>query len=248
MDPDESCEPWSCDAFRRAGRFSIEASLQARFRGIFVIMRGRGACAHGIRLGECHAPGCPVWLGDPHGQRPWASGWALSRYSGAGPHDTRMGSLVHDVKYGRVPLDERRAMAEEVAERMMGFVEEAYELPRPFTVCVAPPSHQGKPLELAHFLCEELSEGLGLDNRSSDLHEREHVRSMKEIADAGERLALLKRAITVDAPVSDRNPRGFLIVDDVFDTGATATAICAVLGERFPRSRFHVLTATCVGG
>ena len=201
-------------------------------------------CAHGIAVGDCEAPGCPIWLGSPYGTRPWTTGWALSRYSGSALHDTRMGSLVHGAKYGKTPLSERRAMADEIAGRMMGFIAEEYELSGlPFTDCVAPPSHQGKPFELAQYLCEEVSVGFGLDNSSGILHEAVPVRSMKEIPDAAERLALLNRAITVDPPTTSKRPIGFLIVDDVFETGATATAICTVLRTRFPGSEFHVLTA-----
>lgn len=210
-------------------------------------MRGLGECMHGLPLGDCLSPGCPVWLGDPHGKRPWKTGWALSRYSGAGVHDTWMGRLVHDIKYGNASLDARRTMAEEVADRMMGFIGEVYEAPRlPFSVCMAPPSHQVKPLELAHFLCEELSNGLGLLNESTRLYEKQRVRSMKEVADPRERLTILKQAIALDATTPSRNPRGFLLVDDVFETGATVTAICTVLTASFPRSQLHVLTATCL--
>ena len=202
-------------------------------------------CAHGIAVGDCQAPGCPIWLGNPHGTRPWTTGWALSRYSGGALHDTRMGSLVHGAKYGQTTLSERRKMADEIAGRMMGFIAEEYEwLGLPFTDCVAPPSHQGKPFELAQYLCEEVSVGFGLVNSSGLLNERVPVRSMKEIPEAAERLALLNRAITVDAPTTSKRPSGFLILDDVFETGATATAICTVLLSRFPGSEFHVLTAT----
>ena len=202
-------------------------------------------CADGIEVGECESPGCPKWLGNPHGTRSWTTGWALMRYSGGALHDTRMGRLVHGAKYGHTPLNERRTMADEIAGRMMGFIAEQYEPSGlPFTDCVAPPSHQRKPFELAQYLCEEVSVGFGLINASGLLHETLPVRSMKEISDAEERLALLTRAITVDAPTTSRMPSGFLIVDDMFDTGATATAICTVLLSRFPGSEFHVLTAT----
>ena len=209
-------------------------------------MRGLGACAHGLPLGECTSPGCPIWLADPRGRKPWVTGWAISRYSGGGPHDTRLGSLVHDIKYGQTPLDLRQAMADEIAERMMGFISEVCESPRlPFSVCLAPPSHQPKPFELAHYLSQEVAAGFGLIDASSRLHERRPVRSMKEIPDAEQRRAILNEAITVDRPTSGRSPRGFLVVDDVFESGATMGATCEALRRVFPRSQFHVLAATC---
>ena len=206
-------------------------------------------CTHDIAVGDCQSPGCPIWLGNPYGTKPWTTGWALSRYSVVSPHDTRMGRLVNGVKYGKTPSKERRTMADELADRMMGFIAEQYEPSGlPFTDCVAPPSHQSKPFELAQHLCEEVSLGFGLVNASGLLHEMLPVRSMKEIHGFEERVALLNRAITVDTPTTSRRPSGFLIVDDVFETGATATSICTALLSRFPGSEFHILTATYRSG
>jgi len=172
-------------------------------------------------------------------------GWALSHYSGAAAHDTRVGDLVHNAKYGYAPLRVRKRDAEEVAHRMMSFIGDYYgDKGLPFEMCIAPPSHQKKPFELAWHLCSAISTGFGLKNASSHLHEVRDVPSLKTISDGAGRRTILSGAFRFDRSSFPKAPMGFLIVDDVFHTGATAETICTVLEQEFPESECHLLTAT----
>ncbi len=214
------------------------------FTATQTIDRGYLDCACGNVLGECLSPGCPIWLGDPYGRHPWAEGWSMSEYSGASAHDTRMGRLVNTAKYGQTPYAVRLKAADEIAERMMSFITDLGDSSFQFDACVTAPSHSPKALDLAKHLCERVSLGFGALDLSPLLSERVPVQPMKSISTPEARLHQLGQSLKLNATDMRYSPRAVLIVDDVFESGATATVIARIIAAAWPQARIEVITAT----
>jgi len=202
-------------------------------------------CAHGTPLGECLSPSCPRWLGDPRGGSPWRTGWAMSEYSGTAPHDTYMGDLVHRAKYGDAPIGEREDAAEEIAERMRLFIINVYgSAPLPFSACITAPSHNPKRLELSIYLCHRISRAFDLEDWTLLLRHSTPADSVKTLKSGQDRYSLLRRSINIQPTRLPDTTSGLLFVDDVYETGATARAVCDAIQGRYPNQQYHILTAT----
>lgn len=218
------------------------------FTATQTIDRGYLDCACGKVLGECLSPGCPIWLGDPYGRHPWAEGWSMSEYSGSSAHDTRMGRLVNAAKYGQTPYADRLKAADEIAERMMSFITDLGDSSFQFDACITAPSHSPRALDVAKHLCERVSLGFGVLDLSPLLSERVPVQPMKSISTPEARLRQLEQSLMLNAADMRYSPRAVLIVDDVFESGATATVIARNLAAAWPQVRIEVLTATHTSG
>ena len=214
------------------------------FTATQAIDHGYLKCACGGPLGECLSPGCPIWLGDPYGRQPWKEGWALSEYSGSVPHDTHMGSLVNTAKYGRRPYAVRLKAADEAAERLMSFINYLGDSNFQFDACITAPSHSPKELDLAKHLCERISAGFGALDLSPLLVERSQVQPMKSIHTPEARVHQLGESLKLHVSNVRYSPRAVLIVDDVFESGATATVIARNIAAAWPQARIEVITAT----
>ena len=207
-------------------------------------MGGQTKCLHGLAIGECPAPGCPIWLGAPDGRLPWSTGWALSTYSGVARHDTRVGDLVYLAKYSTLSTVHKMKLADELADRMLAFIYDVYEKPTlPFHACLAPPSHGSSQFQLASVLCERICDDLEIENVTHFIGERHRVPSMKTLQGFDARLKALQDALDVRAASLDAPHRTFLVIDDVYETGASAQAVCRVLGDNFRGSTFHLMYA-----
>ena len=202
-------------------------------------------CTHGLPLGDCTSPSCPRWLGDPQDRLPWKTGWAMSEYSGTSPHDTYMGDLVHRAKYGDAPRSEREEAAEEIALRMMSFIDYTYGRDSPpFSACITAPSHNPKTMDLAARLCTLIANAFALRDWTDLLRNSSPTESVKTLRSGVDRYRVLENSITVTPIGDDRAVGGLLFVDDVFETGATARAVCEAIRAHYPQQEFHVLTAT----
>jgi len=169
----------------------------------------------------------------------------MSEYSGTSPHDTYMGDLVHRAKYGDGPMREREDAAEEIAERMMAFIYDVYrDESFPFSAVVTAPSHNPKPLELAIYLCTRIRDAFALEDWTVLLRDSSPIESVKTLTGAENRYQAVRASITVTRASVRRTNGGLLFVDDVFETGATARAVCEAIRNHYPQQEFHVLTAT----
>ena len=206
-------------------------------------------------VGECLVPSCPQWLAAPHGRTLWETGWALSDYTmwwetveiggttQPGPH-TIMGDLVYTAKYRPVSTKERSHAIEQILEKLLHFIGDVYSPTPPFQACVTAPSHSSGKIDLAGPLCRQLSERCDLEDLSDLLTEPAPAESVKDKGTGAERLAVLRDSLSVGFGAVSKPTGGILFVDDVFETGATARAVCEKIKEHYPQQSFHVITAT----
>jgi len=152
----------------------------------------------------------------------------MSEYSGTSPHDTYMGDLVYRAKYADAPIREREEAAEEIALRMMSFIDYAYgrESP-PFSACITASSHNPKPLELAIYLCARIRDAFDLEDWTGLLRDSSPIKSVKTLTGAKDRYRAVRRSITVTRTGMRRANGGLLFVDDVFQTELEKSGICS---------------------
>ena len=177
----------------------------------------------------------------------WIEGWGLSYYQNS-HGKSRLGRLVYEAKYGfgRYSLEERSQTAEELRSVVKDFIHKQYpSATRPFNTVITPPGNLEKPFDLTKYIAERLISG-GIRDFSGLMYKKREIPSMKHL-NVHERKAMLKGAFGLREAPTDWNVKGFLILDDILDTGATAHEVCDTLENYFPGIPRYYLAITYLG-
>lgn len=206
-------------------------------------------CKCGLRLGTCSNIECPHSLLSKEIKNSWVEGWALSKYSEEPYKKTRIGSLIKRIKYDHsidyLPED-RISDATTITREIIEMIRRLYDPSNlPFDLCVCPPSHEIKPLNLPDFICKKISGGR-VKFAEKAIIERMPLKTIKSLPKPERSAKLLDNFVFVCGP--DEYPRnGILIVADVFDTGSTITGVSRAVAAEFPNLPRFVLTAAYIG-
>jgi len=193
--------------------------------------RDEPKCTHSKTFGECLNMSCPKKLR----AQGWDEGWSLTMYS-----DNR----VYKCKYGKFPLNERLEAAGEIYAMLKNFIDNYFgRNTAPFDVCITPVSHVKKDFELTHYLAEKLQR-IGISNQSDALTEKIKLSPMKSIGSEKERRNALDGNFLFNTNSLIENSRGFLLLDDVFDTGSTLSAIAKLIRSRYPEKPMYVIAVS----
>lgn len=165
------------------------------------------------------------------------AGWALdfhSRFVGDEPVRGLIGDLVFRYKYG----GERHLVAE-LAGYWVDLLGEHPEIPEPDAVVPVPPSAQ-RDFDPVSNLAQALAERLGIPASLTALVKTRRTRPQKELNSLSAKLANVAGAFALRGSVAEQN---LLLVDDLYDSGATLNEAARTLNQGHP-ANILVLTLT----
>jgi len=206
-------------------------------------------CKCDLPAGTCADINCPHSLSSLDNSKFWIEGWACSKYSAKAYVKTPIGNLVKKVKYERDPSYtelERTQDAKKISSKVIEMIKWLYDSKNlPFDICLSPPSHQNKPLDLAQYIAKSISGG-SVKYAEKVLVERMELTAVKNMTKYERSIQLLDNFV-FDCPEEFYPKKGFLVVDDVFETGSTLKGICRAINQVFPGMPRYVITATYIG-
>ncbi len=173
-------------------------------------------------------PSDPVsaFLARPHPRPlkgPWLAGWALdfnSRFSGADYSRSEVGELVYLYKYRG-----KRHLANDLAERWRELLAAHPELPKPDAVIPIPPSLQ-RDFDPVTLLAQTLATKLAIPALTNTLVKTRPTKPQKEMTALAQKQANVTGAFALKGDVRGRR---LILVDDLFDSGATVQEAARVL-------------------
>ncbi|MEJ2301076.1 MAG: RecQ family ATP-dependent DNA helicase [Anaerolineales bacterium] len=181
-----------------------------------------------------------AFLSRPHPRPlkgPWLAGWALdfhSRFEGDEPVRGIIGDLVYRYKYCG-----EHHLAGSLVDRWVELLGEHPELPAPQAIVPIPPSTPRDFDPVSH-LAQELARCLGISVLLDALVKTRQTRPQKELKSLAAKQSNVAGAFSLQGSVRDLH---ILLVDDLFDSGATLFEAARILERGRPASTI-VLTLT----
>lgn len=196
-----------------------------------------------------------TYLELPNEARLWQRGVALDWYTTGYDKEkltyikSDLGQAVREYKYySQLQKKRREAIVRKCSEAITQVLrlEEEHEKPT-FNSCigVAPNRKTGYslPLDLALQLSIKFD---WIRDESNSLQKTREIETIKNLKGEKLRAEMLRDAYVVKDDFNPVGVRGFLIIDDVYETGATLKEVCKTLQTRFPEIPRYVLTITQV--
>ena len=209
----------------------------------------KARCKCDFLAGTCANIECPHLLNSHETSSFWIEGWALSKYSSEPYKKTQIGGLIKKVKYGKSPqytFAQRASDAKIISDEIIKMIKWLFDpSDLPFDLCVCPPSHEVKPLDLPDFICKAISGG-SIKYAEKTIIEKIPLTTIKAgpKADRGKKLV---DNFVFDCPKALYPSKGVLIIDDVFDTGSTVTGVSRAVSAQFSNIPRYVITAAYIG-
>ena len=187
----------------------------------------------------------------PNEHKLWVRGVSLSVYSRsydfyARKQDfTDIGRTIHEFKYYKNLDGARKFDAIAFCERKLI---DFYRLDQDeseifFDTCIAVPSNNAAGISLPSAVVKNLERRFSwLQNASELLFKTREVPVIKDIGDPRTRIDLLKGAYSVSLSPSILNSKGILIIDDIYDSGATVREVARTLKKIYPNVPRYVFT------
>ncbi|MBI5293113.1 MAG: RecQ family ATP-dependent DNA helicase [Chloroflexi bacterium] len=167
-----------------------------------------------------------AFLARPHPRPlkgPWLAGWTLdfnSRFSGAEHSRSEVGELVYLYKYRG-----ERHLANDLAERWLELLAAHPELPEPDAVIPIPPSLQ-RDFDPVTLLAQTLATKLTIPALTNTLVKTRATKPQKEMTALAQKQANMAGAFALKGDVRGRR---LILVDDLFDSGATVQEAARLL-------------------
>jgi hypothetical protein len=183
----------------------------------------------------------------------WEKGVSLSLYSRSYNPITQkqdftdLGQAVHEYKYYKdLPLPRRQELVRVCSGAITRTLKLEDEIERPnFNSCIGVMPNRNSGHSLPKDLALQLSIKFDwLRDDSNCLSKVKELPVMKSLTDYSLRKEALKGAYEVTPDYDFGGIRGFLIIDDVFESGSTLREICRTLNRVVPEIPRYVLTLT----
>lgn len=181
-----------------------------------------------------------TFLARPHSRNlygPWRAGYALdfhSRFDG----DTHNRSVIGDLAF-RYKYRGEQALAHDLAARWAQLLREHPELPKPEAVIPVPPSTP-RDLDPVSTLAAVLASQLKIPVLTNALVKTRATRPQKEMHSLAQKQANVRGAFALQGAIQGKH---ILLVDDLFDSGATLQEAARVL-QRGGAASLIALTLT----
>ena len=209
----------------------------------------KARCKCDFPAGTCANIECPHLLNSRETRNLWTEGWALSKYSSEPYKKTRIGRLIKKIKYQKsssYSLADRFSDAKIISDEIIEMIRWLYNpTDLPFDLCICPPPHEVKPLDLPDYICKAISGG-SIRYAEGGIIEKIPLSTIKAgpKEDRGQKLV---NNFVFECPKALYPRKGILIIDDVFDTGSTLTGVSRAVLAQFPIFPRFVITAAYIG-
>jgi predicted amidophosphoribosyltransferase len=190
---------------------------------------------------------------------PFEEGWALGKYSGKLPEKStkshtefgklKYGKLVNDYKYESFKLDEEAGKA--LRSSVMLDINEAVDyflngyfphFIRNFDTVVAVPSSRGSTLTIQEEVCEHLRQSGVFVAKNTVYVKSRTTEPTKNIVGMKKRLKSVETNYELGETIHLRKAKGLLLIDDIYETGATLRTTVALLNQVVPDIPKYFLT------
>ena len=193
-------------------------------------------------LGTCKNLNHPVKMEALVG--PFIEGWALGKYStrtNTQYEYLKYGKLVHDYKYVSFLLNAssgeslRNSIMIEINNSVDYFLTGYFPKDsRDFDTVVAVPSSRGSVSTIQNEICRHLAQQ-GFKHARDTVHVKDKGRvATKNIPGIQERLKSVGARYELGKPYDLKNATGLLLIDDIYETGATLRTTVEILNEVVP--------------
>ena len=170
-----------------------------------------------------------------------------------GTHEnTTQGDMINLFKYHEeITSAQRTRISNEFAKEVFGLL--AKELCKkfptssklPFDVCVGLPENRGTGRSLPRNICRILAdEHEWLSDGFEGVIKTRAGEVIKDVKITAERPARVAGLYAIDKNKMPAPKFGFLIIDDVFETGSTVGELCKTLDKEYPRVPRYIITLT----
>jgi len=194
---------------------------------------------------------------------PFIEGWALGKYSGKLEEKStkthteygylKYGQLVHDYKYASFKLIEssgesmRNSIMLEINTSVDYFLDGYFPFNRrDFNTVVAVPSSRGSISTIQSEICRHLVQN-GFNEAIGAVHVKDKGRvATKNIPGLQERLKSVGARYELGKSNDLQNAKGLLLIDDIYETGATLRTTVEILNEVVPDIPKYFLTVTYI--
>jgi predicted amidophosphoribosyltransferase len=180
----------------------------------------------------------------------WKQGFALKIYSSTysaveGQSFSDLGFAIHKYKYWKLDKKDRETILALCLDQFISGILN-FGFPLPFDSIIAVPQNRINSLSLPHELTNLIvGQKQELTNRSQQVIRMRETPSMKSLSTWEQRMKALDGAFKY-IPEKNENPKGFLIIDDIFDTGMTLKTIARVVRAACPEVPRYVLALTAL--
>ncbi len=212
-------------------------------------------------IGTCQNLNHPVKMEALVG--PFVEGWALGKYSGKLEEKSttthteygylKYGKLVHDYKYKSFKLIEssgqamRNTIMTEINKSVDYFLNGYFPVNRrDFDTVLAVPSSRGSHSTIQSEICDFLAQkGFHLAIDTIQVQEKGRI-ATKNIPGLQERLKSVGARYELGRVKDLQNAKGLLLIDDIYETGATLRTTVGILNKVVPDIPKYFLTVTYI--